>query len=119
MTNKSSRFCPTSSQSQYQLSKAILNELNHIFFQLFDYPQNEDLKMENEAYLFLAQLKEFFYFRDKWNEKQNKVFDILIERMRRELRENLGYVYRVRDYLIPVDHYKDLLKGYQKIFSSI
>ena len=78
MTNKSSRFCPTSSQSQYQLSKAILNELNHIFFKLFDYPQNEDLKMKNEAYLFLAQLKEFFYFRDKWNEKQNKVFDILI-----------------------------------------
>ena len=48
-----------------------------------------------------------------------EVFDELIEKMRRDLSENLGYIYRTRDYFIPVEHFEDLFKEYRKIFSSI
>ena len=64
-------------------------------------------------------MKETYYHRDQLNEKQIEVYDVLIERMRRDLSENLGYVYRTRDHDIPVEHFKDLFKGYQKIFTSI
>ena len=46
---------------QSQLSKRVLSKLNQIFYELFDYLQNEDYKMENDAYSFLAQLKETQY----------------------------------------------------------
>ena len=105
--------------NQSQLSKRVLSKLNYIFYELFDYLQNEDYKMENDAYYFLAQLKETYYHRDQLNEKQIEAYDELLEKMRRDISGNLGYVYRTRDYDIPVGHFKDLLKEYQKMYSSI
>ena len=104
--------------NQSQLSKRVLSKLNHIFYELFDYLQNVDYKMENDAYIFLGQLNETYNHRDQLNEEQIEAYDELIERMRRDISGNLGYVYRTPDYDIPVDHFKDLFKEYQKIYSS-
>ena len=105
--------------NQSQLSKRVLSKLNHIFYELFDYLKNEDYKMENDAYFFLAQLNETYNHRDQLNEKQIEAYDELIEKIRRDISGNLGYVYRTRDYDIPVDHFKDLFKEYRKMYSSI
>ena len=105
--------------NQSQLSKRVLSKLNHIFYELFDYLQNEDYKMENDAYSFLDQLKETYNHRDQLNENQIDAYDELIEKMRRDISGNLGYVYRTPDYDIPANHFEDLFEQYQNQYSSI
>ena len=56
MTESEEENYPELNQSEF--SKRVLSRLNHIFYELFDYLQNEDYKMENDAYSFLDQLKE-------------------------------------------------------------
>ena len=105
--------------NQSQLSKRVLSKLNHIFYELFDYLQNEDYKMENDAYSFLDRLKETYNHRDQLNENQIDAYDVLIEKMRRDISGNLGYVYRTPDFDISANHFEDLFEQYQNIYSSI
>ena len=103
--------------NQSELSTRVLCRLNYIFSELFDYLRvyqyNEDYEMENGAFGLLAQLKRAHWHRDQLNEDVLDVFDELIERMRRDLSGNLGYMYQTGVYDIPVEHFKELLKEYR------
>ena len=105
--------------NQSELSKRVLCKLNYIFSELFDYLRNDDYEMENEAFAFLAKLKETHYKRDRLNETELEEFDELIERMRRGLSGDLGYMYRTGEYDIPVEYFEEALKGHQEKYSSI
>ena len=117
MANKNLRGQPT--YNQFEWAKRNLSELERIFNELFNYQQNKDYEMKNEAYFFLAQLKELFFHWDQLNRKQIKEYNRLIKRMKKEISVNLMYVCQTRDHIIPVEHLKDLFKGYRKILSSI
>ena len=105
--------------NQSELSKRVLCKLNYIFSELFDYLQNDDYEMENEAFTFLAKLKETHYKRDRLNETELEEFDELIERMRKGLSGDLGYMYRTGEYDIPVEYFEEALEGHQEKYSSI
>ena len=64
-------------------------------------------------------MRETHYKRDRLNETKREEFDELIEKMRRDLSGDLGYMYRTGEYDIPVEYFEEALKGYQGKYSSI